>query len=54
MLRQPINFVYAAFVITLVGGGATMYILENAYKVYSDAYFSQAEIIVPSHTANLN
>jgi hypothetical protein len=54
MLRQPINFVYAAFVITLIGGGTSMYILKNAYKVYSDVYFTQAEIVMPSHFSKLN
>lgn len=50
MLRQPINFIYAAFIITLVGGGFTMYILQASYTSINEVYSVQDDPIPTRHT----
>ncbi len=54
MLKQPINFVYAAFVITLIGGSFTMYILKISFEQLSNPYLGQQEFVATNHSSGLN
>lgn len=54
MLRQPINFIYAAFAITLIGGAFTMYIAKASYQNFTGMYTIQYEFTEVNDSKNLN